>query len=240
MKVIFVSGIAARLRARRRRARAFWLQLRGRREDVVVELARSIPGMFRRDEIPLLYRTARDAPGPGDYAEIGSWKGRTTLIQALGMRDGHASGAKLYAIDHHAQGDDPEGLYLQARLAREGGSSLDELRANLKRFGVEDIVEPVVMRSQHAASLLADRGVRLRMLFIDGAHDEESVRGDIRGFVPLVNPGGIVAFHDCVGQGWVGVWKAYESELADRVEEIGRAGSLLVVRLLADPVTRDP
>jgi predicted O-methyltransferase YrrM len=210
----------------RRRLRAAWLTRIGRREDAVEQLSRTVPGMFRHDEIRLLYKTARDAKGPGDLAEIGSWRGRTAVVQALGLVDSGASDARIYAIDHH-QGSEEH----QERVAREG-SSLPHFRRNVQRVGVADRVVEMVMDSAHAAAELERRGVRLRMLFIDGAHDELSVRRDIKSFLPFVNPGGIIALHDCEPDGeWPGVWKAYQSELAPRVEEVARASSLLVTRL---------
>jgi predicted O-methyltransferase YrrM len=213
------------LKPTRRRLWAAWYTARGRREDAIVQLSRIVPGMFRYDEIRLLYRTARDAPGPGDYAEIGSWKGRTAVVQALGVQDGGVTNARIYAIDYH-QGSDG----IEERIAREG-SSLPHFRHNIRRMGFRDLICEMVMRSEEAARILTERGVRLRMVFIDGAHDEDSVRSDIRNFVPLVNPGGIVAFHDYDRPARPGVVKAYESELKDRVDEIGRASSLLVTQL---------
>ena len=88
------------------------------------------------------------------------------------------------------------------------------------------------MTSIEGARVLTERGVRLAMAFIDGAHDEESVRRDIRAFVPLPSSGGLVALDDCVPDGqFPGVWKAYQSELASQVSEIGRASTLLVTQL---------
>ena len=216
------------LKPARRRLRAAFYTAMGRREDAVLQLSRIVPGMFHHDEILLLYRTARDAPGPGDLAEVGSWRGRTAVVQGLGLRDGGITDAKIYAIDHHGGSDGTE-----ERVAREG-SNLPRFQRNIRRMGMQDLVEEMVMDSAEAAKILTERGVRLRMIFIDGAHDEESVRRDIRSFLPLMNPGGLMSFHDCEPEGeFPGVWKAYQAELADRVEEVDRATSLLVVRLLA-------
>jgi predicted O-methyltransferase YrrM len=97
---------------------------------------------------------------------------------------------------------------------------------------VANRIEEMVLESDEAARILTERGVRLRLLFIDGAHDEESVRQDIRNWVGLVRPGGIIAFHDCEPDGeYPGVWKAFQSELASRVEIVDRASSLMVTKL---------
>lgn len=225
MRLAFLTPTAHRVKPWRRRLVAAWLKRLGRREDAAVLLSRSVPGMFRQDEIRLLYRTARDAPGPGDYAEIGSWKGRTSIVQALALRDGRISGAKLYAIDTH-----DGGLDLIERVAHEGGSTLPQFRANVRSVGLSELIDEMVMPSERAAEVLGERGVRLRMLFIDGAHDEASVRRDIRAFLPLMNPRGIIALHDFDHDRWPGVTKAYHAELADKVDVVERASHLLITR----------
>ena len=223
------ASLGRRFKPLRRQLRARWLRLRGREDEAAFWLARMVPGMFRHDEIRLLYRTVRACRGPGDICEIGSWKGRTTVIMGLALRDAGQDRCRIYAVDHH------EGGVEVAERYPEEGSSLQVFRANLARAGIADRVEELVMFSREAAPLLRERGVELRMLFIDGAHDEESVREDIRRFVPLVGAGGIVALHDCeaVDAEHPGVWRAYQAELAGRVDEVARASSLLVTRLRA-------
>jgi len=225
VKIPGLIALQSALKPVRRRLRAWWLTLIGRREDAVEWLVRIVPGMFNHEEIRLLYRTARDAHGPGDIAEIGSWKGRTSVTMGLALKDAGVRDCRIYAIDHH------EGSEEHAeRIAREG-STLAEFRKNVREAGVADLVEEMVMLSPAAGKILRERGVRLRMAFIDGAHDEESVRNDIRLMLPLMQPGGILAFHDYVPDGWPGVVKAFHGELDGKVDIVDRASSLLIARL---------
>jgi predicted O-methyltransferase YrrM len=224
MKVVVLSRLGDALKPARRRLRAWWLTLAGHREDAVEWLVRIVPGMFARDEIRVLYRTARDALGPGDIAEIGSWKGRTTVTMGLALRDAGVKDCRIYAIDHHLGSAEHA-----ERIACEG-STLAAFRKNVRDAGVEDLVEEMVMLSPAAGKILRERGVRLRMAFIDGAHDEESVRTDIRLMLPLMRAGGILAFHD-YEPGWPGVVKAFHGELDGKVDVVDRASSLLVARL---------
>jgi predicted O-methyltransferase YrrM len=210
------------LKPARRRLRAWWLTRTGRREDAVEWLVRIVPGMFARDEIRLLYRTVRESRGPGDIAEIGSWKGRTSITMGLALQDAGIRDCRIYAIDHH------EGSEEHAELIAREGSTLEAFRKNVRDAGVDPLVEEMVMLSPAAGRILQERGVRLRMAFIDGAHDEESVRTDIRLMVPLMQPGGILAFHDF---GWPGVAKAFHDELDGKVDVVARASSLVVARL---------
>ena len=210
----------------RRSVRARWLTLRGRREDAVVALARGVPGLLHRDEMALLYRTARDLALPGDIAEVGSWKGRSAVTMGLALQDAGRSDRTIFCIDPH------QGSEEHAEIIAREGSTLPAFRENVRAAGVADLVAVLPMTSSEGACVLAERGVKLAMAFIDGAHDEQSVREDICAFLPLVISGGIIALDDCVPDGqFPGVWKAYQSELAPRVTEIGRASTLLVTQL---------
>lgn len=205
-----------------RRLRAGWLSATGRREEAVLKLARMARGWMRTDEMRLLYRTARATPGPGDMAEIGSWKGRSTTLLGLAIRDRGEADCRLHAIDPH-QGVPGE------------GQSLEAFRRNVRFTPAHRVVNELVLTSDEALDVLRSAGVQLRLLFVDGAHDEESVLADLRGYVPLVRPGGVVVLHDCVEGGLhPGVWRAYRTELAPRCEEVARAESLLVTRLPED------
>ena len=220
-----VKRLERRLRTIRRRLLAGCFHLLRRHEDAAVQCACDVPGFCKHDELRLLYRTAGTAPDPGDVAEIGSWKGRTTITLARALKDHGIAHCRVFAIDHH-QGSEEHRDEIGRR-----GSTLSVFRQNLRAAAVTDVIETLVMEAPQAAEILAQRGIQLRMLFIDGAHDEGSVRRDIRAFLPLVRLGGIIALHDCEpGGAFPGVWKAFQSELAGRVEVVARASSLMVTR----------
>lgn len=229
MRMFSPVGLARRLKPWRRLVRVKLLEAAGRREDAAVLQARIAPGMFRQDELRLLYGAARDAEGPGDIAEIGSWKGRSAILMSRALAHSGQPSCTIWAIDHFIGSEEHV-----ERMVEEGGSTLETFRHNIRFAGAADVVQELPMKSVYAAQVLAERRVRLRMLFIDGAHDEASVREDIRDFLPLMRPRAIIAMHDCeAGGGFPGVWKAYLEELRPRVEELGHASSLLVTRLIA-------
>jgi len=215
-----------------RRVRSRLHGLVGHNEDAAVLWARTVPGWLSRAEIRLLYRTVANSPGPGDVAEIGSWKGRSTVALARAIRDGNLERCRLFAIDHHVGSDEEEHREVVARE----GSTLGAFRRNVRMAGVTDLIEELTMPAAAAAVAVGERSSGLRFVFIDGAHDESSVRQDIRSFLPLVIRGGLIALHDCrpTNARFPGVWKAYCEELRHRAEEVGRADSLLVVRPLWD------
>jgi predicted O-methyltransferase YrrM len=138
--------------------------------------------------------------------EIGSAWGRSTILLAQGAK--RARREKVYAIDPHT--GDPRYLDADAREAApptaaaagalqappdpQGFSSLPAFQANVRRFGVDDWVVPVVARSTEAARALPVFPIRL--LFIDGLHSYEGVQTDIADWLPRVIAGGIVVFDD--------------------------------------------
>lgn len=137
------------------------------------------------DEAALLYRVARDA-GPGTLAEIGRFRGGSTLITAVAM---HPE-AELWSYD------------LQVALRPDlPGDLLDrELLEALRRYGLESRVHLVVGDSR---SVDLPPGP-LVSLFVDGDHSYEGARADYERWRTLVAPGGQLLFHDAVDRGGYG------------------------------------
>jgi predicted O-methyltransferase YrrM len=114
------------------------------------------------------------ATGCEHVLEVGSWLGRSTIILAN-------AAAHVTAVDWH-QGDFHSGP----------GGTEERFRANLVRYGVLN-VEVFIGRIEEVAPVLPSDydGV-----FIDAAHDAESVAAHWLVATDLVRPGGWVAFHD--------------------------------------------
>jgi len=73
------------------------------------------------------------------------------------------------------------------------------------RFSNNSIIKKVKMKSSEAILVLdVDK---IDFLYIDGNHDYEYVKSDLRHYFPLVKHGGIVAGHDWENR-WRGVTKA--------------------------------
>jgi predicted O-methyltransferase YrrM len=137
------------------------------------------------DEAALLYSLARDVQS-GPIAEIGRFKGGSTLVFAAALPDG----AELWSYDFHvALRPDMPGAELDA-----------ELRGALERFGVAGKVHLLV-----ADSRTADPPPEpLELLFIDGDHSYEGAKADYERWRAFVRPGGHLLFHDAVDTGGYG------------------------------------
>ena len=134
-----------------------------------------------------LYWLARSISRPGAVlVEIGSWKGRSTVCLAKGLRHG-----QLFAIDPFDGSGEPGSREIYA--ADQGRDSLHEdFLGVLDRFGVRDRVTVLKGRSEEFVSRFA----AIDGLFIDGDHSIEGCARDFNSYGPLVRPGGFVAFHD--------------------------------------------
>lgn len=171
-----------------------------------------IRGWCKPQERELLYRLARDSPGDGMIVEIGCYQGLSTIYLAAGSAA--AGRAQVVAIDAH---------YLGSTAA---------LRENLRRAALADRVRPIAATSRQAADDWD--GQPIRLLFLDGDHQYESVQEDFALWARWLVPGGIIAFHDAIEPNWPGVAQCLDEQLAGGGwAPVGAAGSIVCARKLA-------
>jgi predicted O-methyltransferase YrrM len=140
-------------------------------------LAEGVAGWLSGAEGDLLFTLAQRCR-EGCIVEIGSFAGRSTTFLAAGSEAG--ARVVVYAIDPHIE---PE----------TGQSRFPAFQRQIEAAGLSRIVRPIVGTSVQAAGSFNEP---VELLFIDGAHDEESVRQDWELWEPRVLPGGYVAMHD--------------------------------------------
>ncbi len=146
------------------------------------EQTKLVQGWVGSNELIFLYHCAKNVTGKGCVVEIGSWKGKSTIWIAQGIKDGSAG--RVYAIDPFAGSDG---------LRDHGDSTLTDFKNNINKAGVQDVVTPVVSTSEMAAK---DWNKPIEFLFIDGAHEYEGAEKDFLLYSPHLIPGGVIAFHD--------------------------------------------
>jgi predicted O-methyltransferase YrrM len=140
---------------------------------------------LRLDEAALLFRLARQA-GPATIAEIGRFKGGSTVVFAAAMDEA----STLWSYDLHVPArDDLRGADLDA-----------ELSAALHRLGLAARVELIVGDSR---TIELPPGP-LDILFIDGDHSYEGALADAVRWGPHIRDGGHLLFHDAVDTGSYG------------------------------------
>ena len=152
------------------------------------------------DEAALLYRLARRMPEGAAVAEIGRFKGGSTLLLASAL----PKGAELWSYDLH--------VALRADLS---GPQLDsELAAALERYGLRDRVHLVVGDSR----VVEPPPRACALVFVDGDHTYEGARADYERWRRFVAPGGHLLFHDAVDAGGYGNHYPGIARLVDEIE----------------------
>jgi hypothetical protein len=169
------------------------------------------------------------AAGAGTIVEIGSFRGRSTVVLARAA----APGASIVAIDPHA-GSDRGPQEIGADPAR-GDADHEAFTANLAQAGVSDRVRHVRKMSAEA---LDDVDGPLAMLYVDGAHRFGPARDDIARWGARVAPGGTMLVHDSFSS--IGVTGALLAECvaSGGWRYAGRTGSLAEYERLAAPLSR--
>jgi Methyltransferase domain len=163
---------------------------------------------------------AREVPDDGILVEVGTAFGRSAAMMAERLFMHGKRGAQFYCVDTWEEGpgntltNHPE---TEARLAKLGGAFTAfcaEMLVNAPE--ALKIVRPVRAPSVMAAKMFAPRSVDF--VFLDAAHDEESVREDIAAWATTIKPGGSLAGHDYTDPDYPGVKKVvdeFASLLAD-------------------------
>ncbi|MEM1165672.1 MAG: class I SAM-dependent methyltransferase [Planctomycetota bacterium] len=173
----------------------------GPQGPLVLRLHSELEGQLSMEEVRFLLTTAR---GRRTIVEIGSFRGKSTVILALGSTDvnGHVT-----AIDPH--------IRTAASGTDYGPADLEAFHGTVDRWAVGDRIEHLTVRSEDARPRWsADRPIDL--LWIDGDHTYEGVRRDLDDWRELVGPSGIIACHDFTH--CEGVRRAWEETVRSATE----------------------
>jgi hypothetical protein len=156
--------------------------------------------------------------------EVGSYCGRSTVVLGSVLQSLQVPNAKVYAIDPH---DGKVGALDQG--IQKVPPSFDNFRRNIAAAGLSHLVEPI---RSHSFEVQWNKPIGF--LFIDGLHDYMNVARDFYHFEPWVLVGGYIAFHDYAAY-YPGVVTFVNEILATGcVERLHCAGSIIVVRKIAE------
>jgi predicted O-methyltransferase YrrM len=178
-----------------------------------------VDGWMSADQAEALYTAAAACHSGDQIVEIGSFRGRSTIVLASAAADGVA----IVAIDPHAGND--RGPNEIDGFVDEAAQDHDVFIANLAAAGVTDRVRHVrAMSDQAHAQVDGD----IAVLYIDGAHRYAPARQDIEQWGARVRSGGTLLIHDSFSS--VGVTLAILKELmfGHRFRYVGRARSLTI------------
>ncbi len=155
--------------------------------EQAMEQAADVDGWMTADQGRRLFAAAARCRPGGRIVEIGSFRGRSTIVLAAGAADG----VEVVAIDPHAGNDrGPEEI---SGFADEAADDRDVFRANLARAGVADRVRHVAAFSSDAHGEVDDP---IDVLYIDGAHRYGAASNDVHEWGSRVMDGGTLLIHD--------------------------------------------
>lgn len=194
--------------------------------DDVADRVATIDGWMSSEQGRRLWEAAARCPPGGRIVEIGSFRGKSTVVLATAA----PPGVEIVAIDPHAGND--RGPQEFEGYADEAAADRAAFVANLTAFGVADRVRHVRAGSADAHDAVADP---IDVLYVDGAHRYGPARADLRDWGARVADGGTLLVHDAFSSIGVTLAILREHTFAGRFRYVGRTRSL--VELRADPDT---
>ena len=174
-------------------------------------------------EIALLTHYTRQLVLYDTLMEIGTgWGGSVAIFNKVCESAGRSNG-RIVTIDNGSN---------FSRFGPKDGTTYDDFISNrlTSIYGVRANRLGAGVFCVHADSTKLCWPARdINLLFIDGAHTYEGVRGDIKNMVPHIVSGGVVIFHDYHMEG---VKKAMDEFLVEKGLMIeNRGGATVAVRL---------
>lgn len=134
---------------------------------------------------------ARSIPEGGSFVEIGSWMGQSISYLCQELQDIEKT-AKVWCVDTF-KGEQNQPAHVEI-VEDHGGSVKHIFERNTQAAGVRNMLEIIVGDSAESASQFDDGS--LDGVFIDAAHDYDSVVKDLAAWYPKVKPDGIFSGHD--------------------------------------------
>jgi hypothetical protein len=185
--------------------------------DATLKSIAGVEGWLTDAQSERLWNAASGLRAGQRIVEIGSFRGRSTIVLASAATDG----VELVAIDPHGGGDrGPQEITAEAER---GDRDHVVFLANLRGAGVEDRVRHVRAYSDGA---LGEVSGEVDVLFIDGAHRFGPARADIEQWGARVPAGGTMLVHDSFNAIGVTLAQLRLLVLSRKWRYRGRSGSL--------------
>ncbi len=196
-----------------------------------MRLVDDVEGWMSPGQGAALFDSAINCPHGGRIVEIGSFRGRSTIVLALAADPS----VEIVAIDPHAGND--RGPQEIEGFAEQAADDHAVFTANLAHAGVTDRVRHIREFSDAAIDMV-DGAVDV--LYVDGAHRYGPALADIRAWGDRVDDGGTMLIHDSFSS--IGVTLAILRQLVvgQKFRYVGRARSMTIYRadLGASPLSR--
>ena len=124
------------------------------------------------------------------FVEVGAWKGKSSVYMAVEIANSNKK-IKFDCVDTW-EGDLDITASMDEPLLKIPDGLYKHFLTNIEP--VKDYITPIRNTSVNASKLYEDAS--LDFVFIDGAHDYDSVKTDIIHWLPKIKKGSILAGHD--------------------------------------------
>jgi methyltransferase family protein len=191
--------------------------------DETLRAIDGVEGWLSEDQARRLWNAAVEVRSGGQIVEIGSFRGRSTIVLSRAA----AEGVGIVAIDPHGGGDRGPQEITPDQVR--GDEDNRVFRANLEGAGVNGRVRHVRLMSDEAHG-----GVDgpIDMLYVDGAHRYKPARDDIAAWGARVPVGGTLLVHDAYNAIGVMLAQLHLLFFSREWRYVGRSRSLAQYRRL--------
>lgn len=157
------------------------------KKNQILENVNKVEGWLNTPVVELLYRLSSNLTENSNLVEIGSWKGKSTVLLSLAC----PKSAKLYAIDPHIGSHEHKELFGKV-------DTYQEFLKNTSRN--KECCEIIAIRDK-SINAIESVPEEIDFLWIDGSHDYDDVKSDFELYFPKLRVGSYVAMHDYKWQG---------------------------------------
>ena len=157
-----------------------------------------IVGWFDLPKAILMQQAVKSLAPGSVLIELGSFQGRSSVALAAVL----PPNSVLYCVDHFRGSEEHKQMNIDT------SNLLGAFQENLIKFGVKEKIKTLVMSTTEALGHFSPAS--LDLVFLDAAHDYESVRRDLLDWYPKLKPGGYLFCDDC-HTNWPGVMQAIQS-----------------------------
>ena len=193
----------------------------------IEKITNTMEGYITQREVRFLAMLAAYPTARGAILEIGSFKGKSTIVLAKGSSI--ADKAMIYAVDPLTAPSvtDPD-------LAGKNSSEIDFFN-NLKKAGVEDLVK---FNKMYSFDYAPQWNKPIRLLWIDGDHTYKGAKLDFDLFSPYLADGAIIAIDDVMNR-FEGGLRVFMEDilLSHNFGPCGMCGSIGWSQYFKDPKT---
>jgi predicted O-methyltransferase YrrM len=150
-----------------------------------------------------------------NFLEIGAWAGKSTAYMAQLIKSQNKN-IKFYTVDTFL--GEPTCQFHLDKVEQLGGTVFNEFWSNMSDLGLCSYVHPIISTSHNCIEKTRDK--EFAFIFIDGAHDYDSVMRDLKYTYDHVLQNGLIGGHDYNSQCKLAV-DTFFSEKGKKVNQYG-------------------